>query len=206
MTTDTVPERIGQYELTREIGRGGMGVVYLGHDAKLDRPVAIKAITPDLAEDAERLARFEREARVLASLSHGNIATVYGLEEHEGRRFLVMEYVEGETLADRLADGPLPVNETLSVCAQVASGVEAAHDAGVVHRDLKPANVIIRPDGTAKVLDFGLAREMPARSSRSSLVEAATALPPSVTEEGISLGTPGYMSPEQVRGMSVDRR
>jgi serine/threonine-protein kinase len=202
-----VPDRIGPYEVTREIGRGGMGVVYLGHDAKLDRAVAIKALAEDFAQDQERLARFEREARVLASLSHGNIATVYGLEEDGGHRYLVMEFVEGRTLADRLADGPMHVNETLSVCAQVAAGVEAAHEEGVIHRDLKPGNIIIRPDGTPKVLDFGLAREMPARSSSSGVAaSAATAPHHPVTAEGASIGTPGYMSPEQVRGMTVDRR
>jgi serine/threonine-protein kinase len=205
-----LPERVGHYEVTREIGRGGMGVVYQGYDPKLDRPVAIKALSPDFAEDPERLTRFEREARVLASLSHGNIATVYGLEEVEGHRFIVMELVEGQTLGDRLADGPLTITEALSITAQVAAGVEAAHDAGVIHRDLKPGNVMIRPDGAIKVLDFGLAREMPARSSASgSLAGAATVPQPSsisITGQGISLGTPGYMSPEQVRGMAVDRR
>jgi serine/threonine-protein kinase len=199
------PEQIGTYSVDREVGRGGMGVVFLGHDTKLDRPVAIKALSDVFADDPERLVRFEREARVLASLSHGNIATVYGFEELEDARYLVMEFVEGETLADRLADGPLPLNEALSVCAQVAAGVEAAHEAGIVHRDLKPGNVIIRPDGTAKVLDFGLAREMPARSSRGSSLAAEATVPP-VTQEGSSIGTPGYMSPEQVRGMAVDRR
>ncbi|MHC5004184.1 MAG: serine/threonine-protein kinase, partial [Planctomycetota bacterium] len=175
---------------------------------KLDRPVAVKALATDFAATPERLARFEREARVLASLSHGNIATVYGFEEADEHRFLVMEFVEGETLAERLADGPLPLNEALSVCAQVAAGVEAAHEAGVVHRDLKPGNIMIRPDGTAKVLDFGLAREMPPRSSRTdtSLAGAATVPSAPVTEQGTPIGTPGYMSPEQVRGMSVDRR
>jgi serine/threonine-protein kinase len=203
---EAIPERIGPYQVVREVGRGGMGVVYLGHDEKLDRPVAIKALAEDFADDPERLARFEREARVLASLSHGNIATVYGLEDADGQRFLVMEFVEGQTLADRLADGPLPVNEALAVTAQIAAGVEAAHEAGVVHRDLKPGNVIVRPDGTPKVLDFGLARELPARSSRTGLEDAATAPPRSFTREGVSIGTPGYMSPEQVRGMTVDRR
>jgi serine/threonine-protein kinase len=202
---DGTPEQIGPYQVVREIGRGGMGVVYLGHDAKLDRPVAIKALSEDVAGGPEHLGRFEREARVLASLSHGNIATVYGFEESGGEHFIVMEFVEGHTLADRLADGPLPVNEALTITAQIAAGVEAAHDAGVVHRDLKPGNVIIRPDGTPKVLDFGLARELPSRSSQSELREAPT-LPRSFTREGVSIGTPGYMSPEQVRGMTVDRR
>jgi serine/threonine-protein kinase len=203
-----IPETIGHYRVAREIGRGGMGVVYLGHDPKLDRPVAIKALAHELADDPERLARFEREARVLASLSHGNIATVYGLEEADGARYLVMEFVEGHTLADRLADGgALPINEALAICAQVAAGVEAAHEAGVVHRDLKPGNVIIRPDGSPKVLDFGLARELPPPSSRTSIEGAATVRPASaVTREGAAIGTPGYMSPEQVRGLAVDKR
>ncbi|MHC5003979.1 MAG: serine/threonine-protein kinase, partial [Planctomycetota bacterium] len=199
-------EQIAGYTIVREIGRGGMGVVHLAHDPKLDRPVAIKALPADFANEPERLARFEREARVLASLSHGNIATVYGLELVDGGRYLVMEFVEGEPLSERLADGPLPVSEALMICSQVAAGVEAAHEAGVVHRDLKPGNIIVRPDGTAKVLDFGLAREMPERNSRSAVAAAATAPPSAVTGEGVTIGTPGYMSPEQVRGMTVDRR
>ncbi|MHC4427278.1 MAG: protein kinase domain-containing protein [Planctomycetota bacterium] len=204
--SEAIPETVGGYQVDREIGRGGMGVVYLGHDPKLDRPIAIKALTADLAEVPERLARFDREARVLASLSHGNIATVYGVEEMDGCRYLIMEFVQGETLGDRLADGPLPLSEALTVCAQIAAGVEAAHEAGVVHRDLKPGNVIVQPEGTVKVLDFGLAREVESRSSRSTLVQAATAPLETVTQEGKSIGTPGYMSPEQVRGMSVDKR
>src|SRR5262245_61603142 len=154
--TDT-PSRIGPYPIDRELGRGGMGVVYLGRDTRLDRPVAIKVLPEALARDAERLARFEREARILASLHHANIAGIYGLEESEGRRFLALEYVEGDTLDQRLARGAMPVEEALEICRQIAAGVEAAHEGGVIHRDLKPANVKITPGGEVKVLDFGLA-------------------------------------------------
>src|SRR5690349_2402860 len=149
---------IGTYPVEREVGRGGMGIVYLARDTRLDRPVAIKVLPDAFAADPERLARFEREARLLASLSHPNIAAIYGLEESSGRRFLVLEYVEGETLAQRLVRGPLPVDEAVEVCAKIAAALEAAHEGGVVHRDLKPGNVKLTPSGDVKVLDFGLAK------------------------------------------------
>src|ERR1041385_9417887 len=137
--------RLGPYPIEREVGRGGMGVVYLGRDPRLDRAVAIKVLPDELAHDAERLARFEREARILASLHHPNIAGIYGLEDADGRRFLALEYVEGDTLAQRLARGPFPVEEALEVCRQIAAGLEAAHEGGVIHRDLKPGNVKLTP-------------------------------------------------------------
>ncbi len=130
---------LGAYSIDREIGRGGMGVVYLAMDTRLDRAVAIKTLPDHLADDPARLARFEREAKMLATLNHPNVAQIYGVEDHESHRFLVLEYVEGETLAERLAHGPLPVREALDVCAQIAAGIEAAHESGVIHRDLKPA-------------------------------------------------------------------
>ncbi len=188
-----------------------MGVVYLGRDTKLDRPVAIKALPEHLAEDPDRLARFEREARTLAQLSHPNVAGIYGVEEQDGARYLVLEYVEGETLAERLDRGVLAADETIDVCTQIASGVEAAHEAGVIHRDLKPANVKITPSGQVKVLDFGLAKSSDGNtsmmSSASQIMTATSAQSPnSPTVPGVILGTAPYMSPEQARGRSVDQR
>ncbi|MEL7474541.1 MAG: serine/threonine-protein kinase, partial [Planctomycetota bacterium] len=151
-------DRIGPYEVVRELGRGGMGVVYLARDQRLDRDVAIKSLPEHLASDPARLERFEREAKTLAQLSHPNVVGIHGVEEHEGARYLVLEYAEGESLADRLDRGPLPVDDAIELAAEIAAGVEAAHEAGVIHRDLKPANIIVTPDGHAKVLDFGLAR------------------------------------------------
>ncbi len=205
------PTQIGPYAIDREIGRGGMGVVYLARDTKLDRPVAIKALPEHLADDPERLARFEREARTLAQLSHLNVAGIYGVEESDGQRFLVLEYVEGETLAERLDRGPLPVDEALEACAQIAAGVEAAHEAGVIHRDLKPANIKMTPEGVIKVLDFGLAKSTEGHSSSSSgFSQIQTVTSPGVahspTSPGVILGTAPYMSPEQARGRTVDKR
>lgn len=208
------PRRIGPYAIDRELGRGGMGVVYLGHDTRLDRAVAIKMMPEHLASDPERLGRFEREARVLASLHHPNIAGIHGVEEEGGARFLVLEFVEGASLSDRLDAGPLSVDDALEIAIQVAAGIEAAHEAGVVHRDLKPANVIVTPDGRAKVLDFGLARRDDTSTSSSSSPsvsgsESMTATTPanhSPTMSGVIMGTAAYMSPEQARGRRVDKR
>ena len=150
--------KLGSYEILSPLGAGGMGEVYRARDAKLNREVAIKVLPEAVAEDAERLARFQREAQVLASLNHPHIAHIYGLEESGTTRGLVMELVEGETLADRIAQGPLPVDEALAIARQIADALEAAHEHGIVHRDLKPANIKVREDGTVKVLDFGLAR------------------------------------------------
>jgi len=205
----TPGDSIGPYQVTRELGRGGMGVVFLARDTRLDRDVAVKALPEHLAQDAERLARFEREARTLASLSHPNIAGIHGLEEHDGARYLVLEYVQGETLADILDRGPIPVEEATELAVQIAAGVEAAHEAGVIHRDLKPGNIIITPEGQAKVLDFGLARTEEAQGS-STNTEAATITSPAIqhspTMPGVILGTAAYMSPEQARGRKVDKR
>ncbi len=197
--------RVGAYAIDAELGRGAMGVVYRARDTRLDRAVAIKALPPEFAADETRLARFEREARLMAGLSHPNIATVYGLEHSDSSRFLVMELVEGETLAARLARSRLPLDEALGIAAQIATGVEAAHERGVVHRDLKPGNVMLQPDGVAKVLDFGLARGAPADASKSRLGAPAIS-DIAATGEGFAVGTPGYMSPEQARGKEVDRR
>ena len=150
--------KLGQYEVAEAIGAGGMGEVYRARDTKLGRDVAIKVLPEEFARDQERLDRFEREARLLAQVNHANIATLYGLEEHDGQTFIVMELVEGETLAERIAKGRIPMDEAIPLFVQIAEGLEAAHEKGIVHRDLKPANIKIGPDGKPKILDFGLAK------------------------------------------------
>jgi len=202
-----VPEQIGRYSVDCEIGRGGMGVVYRATDSDLGRSVAIKALPVDIAGDLEVMARFEREAKTLAALNHPHVGGIHGIEEHGGEKYLVLEYVDGETLADRLARGPLRVGEALEICAQIAAGMEAAHDAGFIHRDLKPANIKITTGGMAKVLDFGLARVEPLREQGAATTEAPTVgLSETMTSPGTILGTVQYMSPEQARGGEVDRR
>jgi Tol biopolymer transport system component len=199
-------QRIGPYPIEREVGRGGMGVVYLGRDTRLDRPVAIKVLPDVFARDPDRLARFEREARLLASLTHPNIAGIYGLEEADGKRCLVLEYVEGETLAERLRRGPLPLEETLDACRQIAAALEAAHEAGIVHRDLKPGNVKLVPTGEVKVLDFGLAKGAASTADSNPDLSQSPTVTQGATGVGVVLGTAAYMSPEQARGRTVDRR
>ena len=204
------PKQLGPYHIDREIGRGGMGVVYLGHDTRLDRPVAIKTLPEHLAADPDRMARFQREAKLLASLTHPNIAGVYGLEEHDGAHYLIMEFVEGESLAQIIARNPIAIEETLRICAQVASGLEAAHESGVIHRDLKPGNIVVTPEGKAKVLDFGLAKEVESQRTNLDLSQTPTAsieiLQSQHTAEGQIMGTPAYLSPEQARGKALDKR
>jgi serine/threonine-protein kinase len=206
---------IGPYRLERELARGGMGIVYLAHDTRLNRTVALKALPDDVASDPDRLQRFEREARLLASLSHPNVATIYGIESGDGRRFLALEYIEGESLAARLAHGPLSLDETLEIGAQIAAGIEAAHEAGIIHRDLKPANVVIAAGERVKVIDFGLARGKEADASSQADSPAITPSSPTITRAeaehsptmpGVILGTAPYLSPEQARGKPVDRR
>ncbi|HET9361970.1 MAG TPA: protein kinase, partial [Vicinamibacterales bacterium] len=199
--------RLGPYEITAQIGAGGMGEVYRARDTRLDRDVAIKVLPESLAADRERIARFEREARTLASLNHSHIAQIHGLEESDGLKALVMELVEGPTLADRIALGALPVDEALPIAKQIADALEAAHEQGIIHRDLKPANVKIRPDGVVKVLDFGLAKAMESTGALSpGTSRSPTITTPAMTQAGMILGTAAYMSPEQARGRPVDRR
>ena len=194
------------YDITAQIGEGGMGQVYRATDTKLKRQVAIKILPPSLAADADRLARFQREAEVLASLNHPHIAAIYGLEESAGATALVMELVEGDDLSQRIARGSIPLDEALPIATQIADALEAAHEQGIVHRDLKPANIKVRPDGTVKVLDFGLAKATePAAGSSPSLSMSPT-LSLHATQAGMILGTAAYMSPEQARGKVVDKR
>src|SRR5438105_6817326 len=205
--------RLGAYEVQRPIGAGGMGEVYLARDTRLNRDVALKVLPHEFTLDADRLARFLREAQLLASLNHPNIAAIYGLEESprvDGpapAQALVLELVEGPTLADRIADGPVPLTEALPIARQIAEALEAAHEQGIVHRDLKPANVKVRPDGRVKVLDFGLAKAMePPSAMAPSVSQSPTITTPAMTQAGIVLGTAAYMSPEQARGKPVDKR
>ena len=184
-----------------------MGEVWCATDTNLARQVAIKILPDAFAHDPERLARFEREAKTLALLNHPNIAIIHGLEKADGIRALVMELVEGSTLADRIAQGPIPIDEALPIAKQIAEALEGAHEQGIIHRDLKPANVKVRSDGTVKVLDFGLAETMePAGTAASSVSMRATVTSPAMTQAGIVLGTAAYMSPEQAQGLAVDHR
>jgi serine/threonine-protein kinase len=197
--------RIGPFEVTSQIAAGGMGEVYRATDTALDREVAIKVLPAAFAQDANRLARFEREAKTLASVNHSNIAAIHGLERWQGTCALVMELVEGLTLADRIALGPIPLEEALPIARQLAEALEVAHERGIVHRDFKPANIKIRPDGTVKVLDFGLAKAMDAAVVIGGS-ESPTITTPAMTQAGMILGTAAYMSPEQARGGLVARR
>jgi len=250
--TLTNGSKLGSYEILAPLGAGGMGEVYRAKDTNLDREVAIKVLPDEMARDVERITRFEREAKLLASLNHPNIAAVYGFEtaassraagfslreasetedqatpqrsreesvgedsttlassrklKHaaQGLYFLVMELVEGQTLGKRLEEGPLAMEDALDVAKQMAEGLEAAHDKGIIHRDLKPGNVMIDADGTVKILDFGLAKAMPEDSSRSTQANSPT-LTADYTRPGVILGTAAYMSPEQARGRSLDKR
>ena len=200
-------QRLGAYEVGPLIGAGGMGEVYRARDAKLHRDVAIKVLLPAVAADAERLARFSREAQVLASLNHPGIAHIHGLEESGSGPFLVMELVEGPTLADRIAQGALPVDEATTIARLIAEALEAAHERGVIHRDLKPANIKVCDDGTVKVLDFGLAKALdPASADGAQAANSPTITTPAMTQVGVILGTAAYMSPEQAKGRVVDKR
>ena len=193
----------GPYEIVAPLGAGGMGEVYRARDPRLGREVAIKVLPQAAADDPERVTRLTREAKVLASMSHPNIAAIYGVEERDGRIALVLELVEGPTLAERLASGPLPMKTAITIALQVAQAVEAAHARGIIHRDLKPANVKITPDGRVKVLDFGVAKVL---AENPGDVDSVSADGTPTTRSGVVIGTPGYMSPEQATGTGVDRR
>jgi eukaryotic-like serine/threonine-protein kinase len=199
-----VGTRFGAYEVASSLGSGGMGEVYRARDTNLKRDVALKTLPPAVANDADRLARFQREAEVLASLNHPNIAHVYGLERSDGTTALAMELIEGATLDERISQGRIPVEEALRIANQIADALEAAHERGIVHRDLKPSNIKLRPDGIVKVLDFGIAKALDTRATTGPGPAALTT--PAMTEAGFVLGTAAYMSPEQARGKAVDRR
>ena len=211
--------RVGPYEIVAPLGVGGMGEVYRARDARLGRDVALKALPDAFARDPERLARFRREAQVLAQLNHPHIAAIHGFEESDGLQALVLELVEGPTLADRIAAGPVAVEDALPIARQIAEALEAAHEQGIVHRDLKPANIKVRPDGTVKVLDFGLAKALGppegghyVQDDRGVRLQPDLTASPTITSPamvsaaGLILGTAAYMSPEQAAGKPVDKR
>jgi len=204
--------RVGPYEILSLLGAGGMGEVYRARDTKLNRDVALKILPELFASDPDRLARFDREAQLLASLNHPHIAAIHGFEETATIKAIVLELVEGPTLADRIADGPLPLEEALAIARQIGEALEAAHDKGVIHRDLKPANIKLAADGNVKVLDFGLAKMLDDASAATSADRQRAALSQSptlslhATYAGVILGTAAYMSPEQARGRAVDKR
>jgi len=200
-----IGKTLGHYQITSQIGKGGMGEVYQAKDQVLGRDVAIKVLPAEFAKDADRVARFQREAKLLASLNHTNIAAIHGLEESGKTNFLVLELVEGETLADQIKKGPIAVEEALKLALQIAEALEAAHEKGVIHRDLKPANIKVTPDGKVKVLDFGLAKAFTGEQENLNLSNSPT-LSNAATQQGVILGTAAYMSPEQARGKSVDKR
>ena len=202
-----VGSRLAHYDVTALIGEGGMGQVYQATDTKLKRQVALKILPEAFSADPERLARFQREAEVLASLNHPNIAAIHGLEEAEGTRALVLELVEGPTLADRIKRGPIPLDAALPIAKQIAEALEAEHEAGVIHRDLKPANIKVRDDGTVKVLDFGLAKAFQPDANDPNLSQSPTiSLTAAATQMGMVIGTAAYMAPEQAKGKVVDKR
>src|SRR5271165_4801348 len=197
--------KLGPYEIRSRLGAGGMGEVYRATDSKLGRDVALKVILQEFAQDTQLMGRFQREAQVLASLNHTNIAAIYGLEDSGGVRALVMELVEGPTLADRIKEGAIPLEEALPIAKQIAEALEYAHEHGIVHRDLKPANIKVTHDGKVKVLDFGLAKALQGEVTPRDISSSPT-ISFEATKLGIILGTAAYMSPEQAKGKAVDRR
>src|SRR5579863_4463793 len=201
----TSGSRLGPYAIQSSLGAGGMGEVYRATDARLARDVALKVLPDIFARDQERMARFEREAKVLASLNHPNIAALYGLEESNNTRALVMELVEGPMLAERISRGPLPLDEALPIARQIAEALEFAHERGIIHRDLKPANIKLTKDGQVKLLDFGLAKALEGETAEQEPQNSPT-LTAAATRAGVLLGTAAYMAPEQARGKRVDRR
>jgi hypothetical protein len=203
---DLVGRQLGPYAVAARLGSGAMGDVYRARDTRLHRDVALKVMSQDVVDDRDHVARFDREAQILASLNHPNIAAIYGVEHADGVQALVLEFVDGPTLADRLAHGPIPIDDALPIARQIAEALEAAHEQGIIHRDLKPANIKIRPDGTVKVLDFGLAKLTQASGVTLSGQHSTVSAPAMTTGVGVILGTAAYMSPEQARGHDADRR
>src|SRR5215831_7705917 len=199
----TIGAQLGPYEIVALLGKGGMGEVYRARDLKLKREVAIKILPEEFSRDAGRVSRFQREAEALAALNHQNIGTIYDIQQIGETRFLILELVEGQTLQEKLRQGPIPVEEALAIAKQIAEALEAAHERGVVHRDLKPANIKLTPDGKVKVLDFGLAKAFQAQSA-TALSNSPTLM--SASMPGAIVGTAAYMSPEQIKGRQVDRR
>src|ERR1017187_8562914 len=197
--------KLGPYEIVSPLGAGGMGEVYRATDKKLNRDVAIKVIPQEFVQDEQRLARFEREAQLLAALNHTNVASIYGLEESGGAIALVMELVEGATLEERIKECAIPIGEALPIARQIAEALEYAHERGIVHRDLKPANIKLTHDGKVKVLDFGLAKALQGDAGPRNISNSPT-LTLEATRAGIILGTAAYMAPEQAKGKAVDRR
>src|SRR5262245_44084247 len=205
MNAELSGRRLGVYQLHERVGAGGMGEVYRARDTRLQRDVAVKILPEAFAADGGRRARFEREALVLASLNHPNIATIHGIEDQDGIHALVMELVDGETLADRILRGALPVSESLAIARQIADALDAAHERGIVHRDLKPANIKLTSSGLVKVLEFGLAKAAAGDDAGSEPLDGTT-VTAVATQTGGIVGTPAYMSPEQTRGQPVDKR
>src|SRR6266571_8970292 len=200
-----IGQQLGSYEVTALLGKGGMGEVYRAWDSRLKRDVAIKVLPEEFSRDSERIARFRREAEVLASLNHSHIAAIYDVGQFRELRLLVLELVEGDTLADRISRGPIPLDEALRIASQIAEALEAAHEKGIIHRDIKPDNDKIRDDGTVKILDFGLAKSVAGEAGADNLSNSPT-MSMAATQAGMILGTAPYMAPEQARGKPVDKR
>ena len=197
---------ISHYKVLEKIGEGGMGVVYRATDTKLNRDVALKILPQQFASDAQRMGRFQREAEVLASLDHPNIGQIYGIEDAGETKALVLQLIEGPTLGERIAQGPIPVEDALKIALQMAEGLEAAHEKGVIHRDLKPANIKITPEGQVKILDFGLAKALEGETPPDTNLSQSPTLTAAATQAGVILGTAAYMSPEQARGETTDKK
>ncbi len=201
-----VGKTISHYKVLEKIGQGGMGEVYRATDTKLNRDVALKILPEQFASDSQRMGRFQREAEVLASLDHPNIGQIYGIEEAGQTKALLLRLIEGPTLADRIAQGPIPVEEALKIALQITEGMESAHEKGIIHRDLKPANIKITPEGQVKILDFGLAKALEGETPPASDLSQSPTLTAAATKAGVILGTAAYMSPEQAKGRTIDKQ